>query len=393
MRRSTISVSSQDIFQALEEKNVSKAKSLAWKLISAKPDSPDAYVALSQALWQNREYSASLQHAKRAMALAPFHSGAQLAVARTLVTLGEYREARVLLDEVLARNPGSTVPTWNRSFCNLALFDFAQGWLDYEAGYVEGCRRNRGIPSKRWRGQKVNTLLIHYEQGLGDQILFSRFIPMAKQLSGGTVLLETDPCLVGLFENMADRVWARTPDGSVPCDYDAHISIASLPFAMEIDDIDGSLYLLAPPTQISLKGARVGFCWKGNPRYPGDIDRSLTVEEARSFAGLAPFGFIQQAGVLPFKAPRLVGPDMAATASILTSLELIVTVDTSIANLAGALGKECWLIAPRYGEWRWGTEGYTTPWYDSVTVFRCHGGDRQRQIDEIRSAISRRYPA
>jgi hypothetical protein len=142
---------------------------------------------------------------------------------------------------------------------------------------------------------------------------------------------------------------------------------------------------------LDLGGAKVAFCWCGNPAFAEDEGRSLTLAEARMFEGAAPLVLVQVSGEAPFECPRLHGTDMAVTASMLAQLELVVTVDTSIANLAGAIGKECWVIAPRYGGWRWGAEGKQTRWYDSVEVFRWENDSRSVPIESILKRLKVRF--
>ena len=117
----------------------------------------------------------------------------------------------------------------------------------------------------------------------------------------------------------------------------------------------------------------------------------MSIDELRRFEGIAPFGSLQQGAEAPFEMPRIYGPDMGATASVISALELVVTVDTAVAHLAGALGKECWLIAPKNGEWRWGIEGPRTPWYNSIEIFRCPDGDRALQIEAVTTRLRQRY--
>lgn len=383
----------RDVVSAIQTGKKDEALQLATALVMHDPYSSENHGAMANALLAVRRYEESLLHARRALALDPYDLDAQNVLSQGLMKAGRIEEAKAALDEVLCRAPDSIRERWMRAFANLTLFNFKQGFEDYEYGYLASRRSLRSAPGRMWRGERVGSLLIHGEQGLGDQIQFARYISEAAKRAGGTVLLEVSPQLLGVFENMADKIWAPTSDRSVPVPFDAYISLLSLPHVLGVTEVEGSPYLRPPALDLELDGARVAFCWQGNPDYSEDEDRSLTIEEARRFEGAAPFVLIQVSGEAPFECPRLRGTDLAVTAAILERVDLVVSVDTCIAHLAGAIGKECWLITPRYGDWRWGKDGNRSPWYDSIEVFRCPEGDRTIPIQAIRERLLARFGA
>jgi tetratricopeptide (TPR) repeat protein len=391
--RTTELISNSKLLHELSQDERVKLEKSALESLAQDPCSPAAHLAVAETYNYLRRFDEAFQHGNRALALQPYSADARVAIGASLVGKGEFGAAKPFLDEALRLKPRGARAHWLRAHSNLALCDFVNGFRDYEYGYVLSPRKMRGLPSERWRGEPVGRLFIHTEQGLGDNIQLARFIQLAREVSKAEIILEALPPLVGILENFADRTWAQTSDASVPFDFDAHVSIFSLPFVLGIETIDGSPYLAAPPLPWGLKGAKVGLSWRGNPQNPTDSDRSLSIEEARMFEGVAPLVLIQPEGDLPFELPRQCGADMAATASIIAALDLIVTVDTSVAHLAGALGKECWLIPPRFGEWRWGCDTKRSVWYDSIEIFPSRGSDRKVAINNVIARLRKRYPA
>jgi hypothetical protein len=314
-------------------------------------------------------------------------------VASALGGLGRYSESKAILDEILAQRPNGADVRWMRSFANLGLLNFKEGFADYEYRYLQSFAPMRSTPQTLWRGEETEVLFVHCEQGLGDQIQFVRFLQAAKERCKGKVILEVAAALTVLFENMADRVWARDslPDRAIPTEITAHIPLMSLPHVLGVDSVDGQPYLAAPPMRFDSSDCKVGFCWKGNPEQGRDKYRSLTSEEAQRFKGLAPFGSLKVGEKPPFEMPVIARPDLGETAMVMQTLDLVVTVDTMIAHLAGAMGIECWLLTPQYGEWRWGSTGSRSPWYDSIELFRAENGDRSSQIEAVCERLRKRY--
>jgi hypothetical protein len=332
----------------------------------------------------------AVESARRSLALAPQNPDALFQVAIGYLMQGNPTAANLALDRALVLSPDRPALRWYRSFCNLIQYRFKEGFADYEYGYIDGPRKVRCPINRIWDGSPTEVLFVHAEQGLGDQIQFARFLPLAKERAGGMLVLESAPELLGFFEGCADMVFARR-DGSVPVSYTKWISIVSLPHVLGVTDVSGAPYFKAPSIDVDLKGARVGFVWAGNPDHNHDKERSLTLEEAQSFEGLAPFGALQPWGDPPFDMPRISGPDIGHSAAVIEALDLVVTVDTSIAHIAGSIGKECWMITPRRGEWRWGLSGNRSPWYDSIEIFRCPNGDRNVAIQAVQQRLRERY--
>lgn len=215
------------------------------------------------------------------------------------------------------------------------------------------------FPAPEWQGQDLTGkhIVVFPEQGLGDQIMFARYVPALKARAGEVTLICLPP-LVRLFEQLGVRVLpaAGTLDFPEP---DAWVMLADLPLRLRSFDLDGAPYLTAPPRG----SGGVGLVRRGNPKHPNDAARSMPegVEPPFSTLSLAP----EDTGAA----------DFLDTARIIAGLDAVVAVDTSVAHLAGAMGKRAFVILPAVGtDWRWGEESERTGWYDSLTLVRLSEG-------------------
>lgn len=235
--------------------------------------------------------------------------------------------------------------------------DFDESWWRrYEH------RERPSLPWPEWRGEDVNgkRLIVWPEQGLGDKIMFARYLPM---LSGADVTVLCEPALVRLFrENFAVNVVEASGRTDFP-DPDFWVMYGSLP--LRVGGVPSAPYLSAEPTR---SDARIGVCAQGSPRHPNDAARSLFGDDASQLLGLR--------GAMDL-APEISGAaDFAETASLIAGLDLIITVDTALAHLAGALGKPVRILLPASGlDWRWAGRGQRTRWYPSATLIRQAPGE------------------
>jgi len=233
---------------------------------------------------------------------------------------------------------------------------------------------------KRWGGQPLGDkkLLIYCDQGSGDLIQFCRFIPLIE----GYVIIRTPESLQDILKhNRIGSEWVIDECDNVLPDYDYHCSIMSLPYLLMEPDISGSPYLKCYK-RATLTGTdkfNIGIAWVGNPTHTDDEIRCCPLEEFRVIHNLP--------GVRLFSlcpSPRLLMgcEDMRIanisnhltsfenTAAIMKELDLVLTVDTAVLHLAGAMGIESWALLPKLPDWRWGIDGERTQWYDSIRLFR-----------------------
>jgi len=328
-----------------------------------------------------------------ALALCPTLADTRVALATCLQGLGRVDEALSECDTVLAAHPGHAEAHWNRGLLLLLTGNYEKGWEEYEWRWKKrrftSPRRQFGVP--QWEGEAISgrRILIHAEQGFGDTIQFARYLPrIAGQ--GAEVIFECHPPLVSLVGSLPGGIRV-VPFGHPLPPFDLHCPLLSLPriFGTTLATVPSQVpYLFEPADKRQFWGSilpvtpglKVGLCWKGKP-YP-DPGRSCPTD-ALAALGRVPgveFSSLQmdeEHTRLPFPcdgfAPLLL--DFGDTAALIGRLDLVITIDTAVAHLAGALGRETWVMLPSAPDWRWGRQGSTTPWYPNVWLFRQEGMD------------------
>jgi hypothetical protein len=254
----------------------------------------------------------------------------------------------------------------------------------------ECCRRNAFVPPiyslPRWSGQPLRgkRIVVWGGGGLGDEILYVRYLPRLSDL-GAEVYLDCSVSLVGLFRSLRGVHRVGNFEGEeVPADY--QITTAELP--MHFGAADGCTwpepgpYLHADPLELPRGGLRVGIVWAADLRHPEGAERTTSladmaclgsVSEVRLY-NLQVGPFAKQLNSPPAGMtilPLSLGfPTFAEQAGQIRGLDLVVTVDTAVANLAGALGVRTWVAAPEIPNWRWGRTGVSTPWYPTTRIYR-----------------------
>ena len=270
--------------------------------------------------------------------------------------------------------------------------DFLIGWKKYEWRWRCGSPEMAPRPFVQplWDGAPLagKTILLHAEQGFGDTLQFCRYLLLVAA-AGGRVVLEVQPPLKGLLACFSgvSRVIAR---GEPLPRFDVHLPLMSLPWLFKTtpDSLPGEMpYLTADPARVRawrrrLPGGRprVGLRWAGDPDHRGDRQRSLPLALFLPLLGKVEAGWhVLQKDLRPGDAeliaatPALVRhvlKDFADTAALLSLLDLVITVDTAVAHLAGALGRPTWLLLPHCADWRWMRDGDTSPWYPTMRLFR-----------------------
>lgn len=277
---------------------------------------------------------------------------------------------------------------WDEANAALALLrrgDYARGWpaleaVRFGAGYFRSRKPSLSFPE--WGGERIASLAVLGEQGLGDQIQFARFIPDLVR-RGVAVTLYAYPAVAPLFAGLGAKVVAA--DGNMRIERaEAWAMIASLPLRLgvRLETLSGAPYLSAPAGLAPKKKGRFGVVWRGGPNNLNDAHRSMPREAAAPLLALD--------GAISL-APEDTGvSDMAQTAAIIAGLDAVVSVDTSVAHLAGAMGKRTLLMLPASGvDWRWLEERADSPWYDSVELFRqSRPGDWSDVVARVRAAVT-----
>lgn len=370
------------------------------KALARDPRLAEAELNLGNALMRLGSYRAAREAYLRALALRPAYAAAHCGHGIVAKELGAFDEARIAFDRALALAPESAEALSNRGCLDLLLGDFASGWEGYEHRWENG---DRPVPISDVRfdlsrpetvvGRKI---LIVNDHGLGDTIQFFRYVLLLAR-AGAEVSFAAPRKLRRLLGSAGVPLhWRDEQD--VDGVFDAVLAISSLPraFQTRIDTIPAPTpYLFAEPDLIarwrarleaSGSGFRIGLCWRGNLDVRVDPRRSIPPDCLRPLAEMSGVKLVslQKGGEAPpWLAHRFVdlagvdaGPDaFVDTAALMASLDLVVTCDTSIAHLAGALGRPVWVALRHVSEWRWMNQRADSPWYSTMRLFRCAPGD------------------
>ncbi|HLG89083.1 MAG TPA: tetratricopeptide repeat protein [Alphaproteobacteria bacterium] len=304
---------------------------------------------------------------------------------------GRVEEALVEFDCAIAIRPDYAEAHWNQGFALLLAGDFARGWEKYEwrKRHDRFAKTFPELEGPAWEGEEIagKRILVYAEQGLGDSLQFVRYAALLAQ-RGAAVILACDPLLIPLLQS-ARGVAAAVPKSRHLPPYDLWVDQMSLPriFGTEAKNIPTpSAYLAADPARIAAwkailpAGRKIGVVWAGNPGHSNDARRSMPIEMLRPLLSLPQTSLISlQVGAAARDARKL-GPDVidfssklvdfAETAALVANLDLVVTVDTAVAHLSGALGTPTRLLVPHAPDWRWMLAREDTPWYESMRLLR-----------------------
>lgn len=358
---------------------------------------------------------------RRAAAIEDAHGqddGAFLGLAASLRDAGRFAEALAVLEPNLQRLPGADAQLLYGHML-LAVGRLPEGWHHSEFRFLTphflARRPQLGRPA--WSGQDLQgrTVLLRAEQGIGDTLQFARYAALVKALSA-TVHIAVPPELARLAEGIAgvDRVFVIRQDESAS-QFDYHVPLLSLPriFGTDLASVPAAVpYVHADPERAQRWAARlagdraalrVGLVWGGNPRNAEDRFRSLPLSALAPLAGIPGVRYYAlQKGPREHDAdtppPGLdivnLGPelaDFADTAAVVAQLDLVVSVCTSVAHLAGAMGKPLWVMLHRAADWRWLTERSDCPWYPTARLFRqTRRGEWSDVVDGVRAALAQR---
>ena len=341
---------------------------------------------------------------KGSLALQPDRAETHYNLAIALEHQRRYAEALACYGRALALKPDYARAHFNRSLTLLLTGQFKEGWEEYEWRFVVA-QYDRGFDRPLWSGELLagRTILLHAEQGFGDTLQFLRYVPIVAE-RGGSVVLEVPASLVRLARTVAGAAEVVAAGDPLPA-FDCHFPLLSLPrvFKTNLATIPGAVPYLRVPTEASLgwaeripttPGPRVGIVWAGTT--VGAIDLRL-LEPLWEVGGVSWFslqvgdrsGDISSLGGVKIAdlSPWLT--DFAETAAAVSRLDLVISVDTSVAHLAGALGRPTWLLLRYPPEWRWLLEREDSPWYPTARLFRQRKeGDWPCVAREVAAALA-----
>ncbi|MGJ8620953.1 MAG: tetratricopeptide repeat protein [Methylophilaceae bacterium] len=311
-----------------------------------------------------------------------------------LVDLQRFDEALDCYEQALKAKPDNYDSYWNKSLLYLLKGDFNKGWPLYEYRWKSNVKESyRHFKQPLWLGEESiagKTILIYPEQGFGDYIQFCRYIADIEKL-GAQVILEVRAPLIPVIKTLKGA-FTIVESGTVLQDFDYHCPIMSLPLAIktQLDSIPANIPYLYADTekanhwkkQLGNKiKPRVGLVWSGSVEHVNDHHRSMPLEKISPLFSL-PYAFhalqnqisdddlkfLQNDSLIQLHQAEL--NDFADTAALIEQMDLVITVDTSVAHLAGAMGKECWVLLAKAYDFRWLTNRTDSPWYPTMTLFK-----------------------
>jgi tetratricopeptide (TPR) repeat protein len=363
----------------------------------ARPDNGLAWSLLGRALAESGDLDGAEGALTRALDLAPDRLAVRANLGAVALRKGDPARAEALLDGVLERDPDNADARYNRGLARLTLGHWAEGFSDYRARWAAWGLTPPHAGSPLWDGQALSSgpLLVFCEQGLGDAIHFIRYLPEARRRAGSLVL--ACRAEMGALLSGAAGIDGLIPLGAPSPAHGAVLPLMDLPGVLGLGAGDGTPvpYLLADADRVEAwdrrlralapDGLRVGVAWRGSPTHGLDRERSLEV------AALAPLAAVEGVTLVALH-PEIDGAEAAVaerlgilrpepdadwreaaflgTAGMMAALDLVITVDTAFAHLAGALGRPVRVLLPRMADWRWGLADASTPWYPTMTLCR-----------------------
>ena len=374
-----------------------EAEACLRKALALQPDSPDVHRSLGNLLRGSQRLAEAALHYRAVVERLPLDFRSYGNLGLVLLNLNRPHDAIAVYEKALALDSNQADIRMSLGIAQLAAGDFANGWKNYDARWhgdrAPAWRSGHGLPL--WRSGNYRTLasearpsiLVHAEQGFGDTIQFSRYLPLVAA-TGARVLFECQKPLAGLMTTLMPRIGdIRIIDPGAPVPQaDCHVPLLSLPgiFGATIETIPARVpYLAAPPDRAErwarhpfAEGLKVGLAWAGNPERQDDRMRSCPPDALSPLLrdGRAVFYALGKTATGPLPSGVVdLGPelsDFGDTAAVMERMDLVISVDTASAHLAGALGRPVWVMLGYAADWRYLLEREDSPWYPTMRLFR-----------------------
>jgi tetratricopeptide (TPR) repeat protein len=376
------------------------------RALALQPDLAAAHSNRGNALYKLGRFEEALANYERALTLRPGDAVVICNRGVTLHHLKRFKEALASYEAALAARPDYADAHYNEAHCRMLLGDFPRGWEKHESRWDNALFRHgrRNFAQPQWSGSDDvagKTILLHADHGYGDTIQFCRYAPLVAA-RGARVILEVQEPLRELMRTLDGAAQVLAKGEPLP-DFDLHCPLLSQPlaFGTQVATIPSATpYLRASPaaarrwdTRLGARHRpRIGFAWSGSPLHENDHNRSIGLGSfLQLFAGVDATFVGLQRDIRAGDAALLQGrsdvlhfgeefKDFSDTAAVISNLDLIVSVDTSVVHLAGALAKPVWVLLPFVSEWRWLLDREDSPWYPTARLFRQ---DETRAWDSV----------
>ncbi len=358
-----------------------------------RPDYAEAYNNRAAAAYALGRFEEALANCDCALALRPDHAATFCNRAAAAYVLGRFDEALANYNHTITLQPDHAGAHFGKATLRLLAGDFARGWPEYEWRWGAAALTPRHFSQPRWSGAqdiRGKTILLHSEQAFGDVIQFCRYVPLVAKRAG-RVILEVPGTLRGLMRSLSGDARIACSGDELPA-FDLHCPLLSLPlaFGTRLETIPSRTpYLSAAPRYLEKWGAllgpkrqlRIGVAWSGNATHKHDHVRSIKLASLLPILDAdATFISVQkdisdEDAKLLIEQKRIVNfgealEDFSDTAALMSHLDLVISADTSVAHLAGALAKPVWVLLPFVPDWRWLLDRDDSPWYPTARLFR-----------------------
>jgi tetratricopeptide (TPR) repeat protein len=391
-----------------DKKKLNEAAAAIRRAIELEPNDAETHYNLGGILMEERELDAARDALAAAIRLNPNHANVSNNLGSCWMMQEEPSRALPEFERAIQLDPNLATARFNRGLANLMLGDFRRGFPDYEwraAVKPQFIFMREGSTRPRWDGKPLEgqTIFLHAEQGFGDTIQFVRFVPMVHE-RGGRVILGIQPQLERLMRQVpgVERIVSSIePD----LQYDVHCPLLSLPLALgtELASIPREVPYLKADVELAGRWKSrlnnppvktVGLAWAGSAMNEHDSIRTISLQQLEPLAKIKNVAlFSLQKGeaakeLLPKGFPAIDWTndlhDFSDTAALVENLDLVITVDSAVAHLAGAMGKPVWILIPYSPDWRWMTQREDNPWYPTARLFRqTKPGDWSGVIERV----------
>ncbi len=367
------------------------------RVIGAAPAFPPARYNLGLVLQESGRFEEAVTWHDSAIALDPECAPAWANSGTALLALGELGQARQHFEMAVLCPDPAPEDRLNRAVANLLLGRWREGWADFEYRFQSSSHDGPRDLGHAWSGEPTRQpLRLWAEQGFGDTLMTLRYWPLVRGRAPNA-LLQVPPALARFIHHAMPDVPLLDPWPDAAAVEMPHVPMMSLPhlFATTPDTVP-PLTIAVEPASLMPASYRVGLCWAGSRAHRNDARRSVPLEELRPLFALE--GVTWQAlqverteGLPDTPLAPLIATDWLETARIVAACDLVITVDTAVAHLAGLLGTPTWLLLAAWPDFRWMLETDRTPWYPSVALIRQQRvGDWSDVVDQVRQRLAAR---
>jgi tetratricopeptide (TPR) repeat protein len=393
-----------------------EAIALSRRAIAIDPGNVEARINLGAALSDKEALAEAAEIFQAALDLRPDHVEARVNLGAVRYRQGDPDAAIACYRPALARDPSHVSGHWNLSHALLQKGEFREGWAEYEWRWQTEkaalVAERRKLPWPRWAGgaARGKRLFVYTEQGFGDSIQFVRYVPLLAA-AGAVVTLEVQKDLERLCRSLAG-VHRLLPRGAPVGEVELQVPVMSLPHLLgtTLETVPAAVPYLAAEPEAAARWRRrladlprpwIGLCWKGGRKFVADHLRSIAAPLLAPLVAARPAGYValmKDLGVEELGAAKLgdrvrnvageLG-DFAETAALVANLDLVISVDTAVAHLAGALARPLWVLLPEPADFRWLRARVDSPWYPTARLFRQPApGDWPAVLAAVGNALS-----